>query len=83
MSFTFDVMQQGVAWLDEQVEGNNQAADVVYYLKKIIDDLHDYSHRENNILNRLAGVNPELLATALRYEDDEERSMWLKLKGQV
>ena len=82
MSSTFDAMQYALDWLQSRLpEEDNQARDVIFYLKKIIDSLHDHHHRHDNSLNRAAGIYPELLDTALRHEDDEERAMWLRVKA--
>lgn len=81
MSSTFDIMQTSLIWLKAKLEDDGQADDVIYLLSKIVDDLHDYCHRTAPRLNSVAGNKPNLLTTALQYEDDEERREWLKRKS--
>ena len=77
MSFTFDIMQQAISWLEERLDGDAQTADVIFYIREILDDLHEYSHEHHDILNRVTGVGPSLLETAMRYEHDGDRKIWL------
>jgi len=81
MSSTFDIMQRSLIWLKTKLEDDGQAQDVLDLLSEIIDDLHDHCHHGLPRLNSVAGNKPNLLTTALRYEDDEERKEWLKRKS--
>lgn len=81
MSSTFDTLQQALDFLHEQIKDDSQMDDIIFYTQAIIARLHDYSHAHRDILNRVAGIEPELLRTALKYTDDEERQSWLKLKA--
>lgn len=80
MSTTFDTMQHAVVALRElcreQDTQATQAADILHFLGKIIDDLHEYSHRHDNAPNRECGRYEECLRIAIECEDDDER--WLR-----
>jgi len=83
MSSTFDTMQHALEFLRNKIEDDLQADDVIHYLQEITQRLHDYSHDHGDILNKgpVVSITPELLRTALRYDDDNERREWLKRKS--
>jgi len=79
MSSTFDTALHALAWLETRVEQDDaQAAQAIYYLKEIVDDLHSYSHDHDNVLNRVAGTNPARLRTVLKHNNPDDRQFWLE-----
>ena len=86
MSSTFDTMQHALGFLQERVgDDDGQANDVIHYLQEIVSRLHDYSHRNADILNRgrVTGRAADLLRIALRYADDAERAEWLEMRAKM
>ena len=81
MSSTFDTMQMALDWLEEHIDpDDDQAMDVIFYAKEVVDTLHNYSHKTGDAPNRAAGPETRLLRTALEHEDDEDRKLWLAVK---
>lgn len=86
MSSTFDTMQQALYLLDEKIgDSDGQASDILYFLHRLTDKFHDYSHAHNDLLNHgtVVGNLPDLLRIALRYSDDVERKEWLGRRAAV
>lgn len=86
MSSTFDSMQHALVFLQERLgDDDEQANDVIHYLRELVEGLHDYSHNHGDILNRghVTGAAPDLLRTALRYADDGERREWLERRART
>jgi adenine C2-methylase RlmN of 23S rRNA A2503 and tRNA A37 len=84
MSYSFDTMQQAIEWLyDRYVNDDAQAEDLFQFLRESIEDLHTYSHKVKDEPNRVAKRSANLLEVALKYPNDDERAMWLRVKGRV
>lgn len=87
MSSTFDTMQHALLWLEKRIDtaSDKQAFDVIHYMKEIVDGLHDYDHGQIHGTGpgTAAGKSVTLLATAMKYEDDEDRKMWLDAKAKI
>lgn len=84
MSSTFDTMQQALRWLDSRCDPDSiQAADVIYYFSCLIQELHDENHAQQDKLNRIGGRWADLLRTAMRWEDDRCREIWLRVQGEA
>ena len=81
MSYSFDQAAHAVEFLLGEAS-REQKSDVAFYLNELIQRWHCYSHENGDVLNRgdLTGRLPALLDTAMRYEDNDERSRWLALK---
>ncbi len=85
MSHTFDTLQHGLQYLDKHNDDTEQTRDVIRCMKDVVDSLHNYAHSEGSRskLNFAGGKAVTLLNVCLRHSDDEDRKMWLEVKGNA
>ena len=89
MSHTFDSIHQALSLVKELTQPKPKRAewvgDIHYHLRAVIDALHGISHDHEDWLNHdpRLGRSLRLLDVCLQYEDDDDRTLWLKARDRT